>query len=40
MKIVDNFRSGDEKDVIKTYVKQYLHDNKNNLYYQESTADV
>lgn len=40
MKIVENFRNGDDKDVIKTYVKQYLHDNKNNLYYQESTADV
>jgi NMD protein affecting ribosome stability and mRNA decay len=40
MKIVENFRHGDNKDVIKTYVKQYLHDDKNNLYYQDSTADV
>jgi hypothetical protein len=26
--------------VIKTYLKQYLHEDKNNLFYQDSTADV
>ena len=40
MKIVENFTNGNDIDVVKTYVKQYLHEDKNNLYYQDSTADV
>ena len=29
-----------DKTIIKTYIKQYLHEDKNNLFYQDSTADV
>lgn len=30
----------DDTAVIKTYLKQYLHQDKNNLFYQDNTADV
>jgi hypothetical protein len=40
MRIVENFHNTEDIGVIKTYIKQYLHEDKNNLYYEESTADV
>lgn len=40
MGIAENFRNGRDADVVKTYVKQYLHEDKDNLYYKDNTADV
>jgi NMD protein affecting ribosome stability and mRNA decay len=40
MSIIEHNIKGKPEDIVRTYVKQYLHEDKNNLYYQESTADV
>jgi hypothetical protein len=40
MNIIEQNIKGKPEDIVRTYVKQYLHEDKNNLYYQESTADV
>jgi hypothetical protein len=42
MNIVQEHLKTDNTDsaVIKTYLKQYLHEDRNNLFYQENTADV